>query len=129
MHLMPTQKRLSGDQRKLLDLYAELGEADRHSLLAFADFLAQRGPGVFKEAESLLSEPLKIPRPAKESVVKAIKRLSASYPMLQRELLLDQTSSLMMAHVIHGRDAASVIDDLELMFEERYRLFLEQRQD
>ena len=59
--------------------------------------------------------------------MKAIKRLSATYYMLERERLLDQTSSLMMAHVLQGRDAVSVIDELEVIFSEHYQRYLEDR--
>ena len=74
-------------------------------------------------------EPKPIERPDKESVVKAIKRLSETYYMLQREHLLDQTSSLMMSHVMQGRDAVSVIDELEIVFSEHYERYLQRLDD
>lgn len=61
-----------------------------------------------------------IPRPEEESVVAAIKRLSESYHMLERSALLTETSSLMTAHVMHGRTADEVIDDLEALFQRHY---------
>jgi hypothetical protein len=114
---------LSAEQRRLIQLYAGLAEADRQSLLAFAEFLAQRGTGAAADEAPASSpqDPLAIPRPQEESVVGAIKRLSKSYFMLDRSTLLNETSSLMTAHVIHGRPAAQVIDDLEALFERRYR--------
>jgi hypothetical protein len=56
-----------------------------------------------------------------ETVVAAIRRLSASYPMLDRRRLLNTTSSLMAQHILQGRAAAEVIDQLEQAFLEHYR--------
>jgi hypothetical protein len=52
--------------------------------------------------------------------VKAIKRLMATYPMLDRDKLLHETSGHMTRHVIHGKPAAEVIDELEAMFAQHY---------
>ena len=57
-------------------------------------------------------------------MVKAIKRLSTTYFMLERTQMLDETSSLMMSHVLQGRDAESVIDELEVLFEKHYQQYL-----
>lgn len=127
MQFIPTQKRPSPEQRRLLELFDSLDEQNRLSLLAFAEFLANRDQEVVisdpKDDKPL--EPKLIPRPATESVVKAIKRLSASYFMLERDKMLDETSSLMTAHVMHGRDAVSVINDLERLFERHYQRYLD----
>lgn len=122
MQFIPTQQNLTAQQRKLLDLFASLDQQNRNSLLAFAEFLAGRAQTTaMDEATQALPAELKpIPRPESESVVKAIKRLSATYHMLRREDLLDETSSLMTAHVMRGRDAVLVINDLEMLFERHY---------
>jgi hypothetical protein len=131
MHQIPIQPKLSADQRQLLELYDKLNEQQRQSLLDYATFLSTRtqAGADAKAVESPPAEPLEIPRPREESVVKAIKRLSATYPMLQRELLLDETSSLMMSHVLQGRDAPAVIDDLEILFKRHYQLHLDQKDE
>lgn len=128
MQYIPTQKKLTPEQHRLLDLFSALDPQNQNSLLAFAEFLASRtSPANPEQPEpEALIEPTLIPRPANESVVKAIKRLSASYPMLQKEKMLDETSSLMTAHVMQGRSAASVIDDLERLFERHYQQYLAQ---
>ena len=127
MQFVPTRKRPSPEQRKLLELFDALDEQNRLSLLAFAEFLTNRDQEVviseLKNDKPL--EPKLIPRPAVESVVKAIKRLSASYFMLERDKMLDETSSLMMAHVMRGQDAVSVINDLEWLFERHYQRYLD----
>ncbi len=119
--MLPQIPNLPRDQRKLIQLYKALGEQERASLLAFAEFLGQRNGDAGEEDESNLSpEPIPIPRPAEESVVAAIKRLSSSYHMLDRSVLLTQTSSLMTAHLIHGRPVIDVIDELEELFAGHY---------
>lgn len=125
MQFVPKQKNLSADQKQLLALFGELDDQNRDSLLAFAQFLASRVDSAAATQDSLIQEPKPIERPGQESVVKAIKRLSATYYMLEREHLLDQTSSLMMSHVMQGRDAVSVIDELEVIFSEHYQRYLE----
>ena len=128
MRLVTRQKKLGPQQRQLLELFEQLDAAGRTSLLDYAGFLASRSPEppAVDEADSgVPQQPKPIPRPPNESVVKAIKRLSASYYMLERDRMLDETSSLMMAHVMQGRDAAAVIDDLERLFEQHYRRYLE----
>lgn len=114
--------RLPRDQRSLLDNYTKLDATDRATLRAFAEFLVSRGGGSAKqdEPETKPLEPKAIPRPKQETVVGAIKRLSEAYPMIDRQLLLTETSSLMSAHIMQGRPAAEVIDDLEALFAAHY---------
>ncbi len=110
-------------KRRLLDFYSRLGEENRATLMAFAEFLANRDTeGV--AAEEIPREPLDIPRPEKESVVAAIRRLTKTYPMLERKELLNETSSLMSAHVLQGRAVQDVVNDLERVFRSHYERFL-----
>lgn len=100
---------------KLLSLYRELPDDRREELLRFAGYLHERFavPAVAVEIQS-------IPRPENESVIKAMRRLRATYPMLDAAILLDQASALMSQHVIQGRAAKEVIDDLEVLFRSHY---------
>lgn len=116
---------MTPEQKKLLRYFSELQSGDRETLLAFAEFLAGRG-GV--KAEQPPAEPKIIPRPEHESVVAAIRRLSASYAMLDKAKVLNDASALMAQHVLHGREAVSVIDELEVLFQRHYRRMLEQRE-
>ncbi len=109
----------SPQERRLRQIFRELAEQDQATLLRFAEFLVA-APTALAPAEPL-PEPVLLERPAQESVVKAIKRLTASYPMLNPDELLHRTSDLMSSHVIKGRSAPEVIDDLELMFAEHYQ--------
>ena len=122
---MPNQN-ISTDQRELLKLYTSLNKQDRVTLKTFAEFLVARNPAVNNddcEKGNVKAEPKPIPRPAQESVVGAIKRLSKTYYMLNRSELLNETSSLMTAHIIHGRATSDVIDDLETLFAHYYRQY------
>lgn len=114
------------DERHLTRVYRGLDAESRRTLLRFADFLRseleRRGRGAGDESPSTTgpAEPDTITRPAQETVVGAIKRLSLSYHMLDRRRMLDETSSLMAAHVLNGRPARDVIDELEALFARHY---------
>jgi hypothetical protein len=115
---------LSPEQRELLSLFKGLTPQRQASLLDFARFLSRQemdsadAAPVVQEAPQA---PLDLPRPEQESVVAAIRRLSRNYPMLENGELLHQSAALMSAHVMQGRDAVSVIDELEALFAEAYR--------
>lgn len=106
-------------EKKLLRFFSELPSPQQETLLAFAEFL--HGRLLHEKPE--LTVPQLISRPASESVVGAIKRLSASYPMLNRGPLFNETSSLMAAHVMGGKPAVEVIDQLEQLFSKHYDLW------
>ena len=116
---------LDADQRRLLACYAKLSEADRDTLLAFADFLAARSPEDDTPTATAPQQPKEIARPKKESVVAAIRRLSETYYMLERKDMFSDTASLMGAHVMHGRSARDIIDELERIFKGHYERYLE----
>ncbi len=131
MQFVPKQQKLSSQQKRLLSSFDQLDVQGQETLLAFAEFLQTRQPSAEEtdEQSAAVLEPRAIERPQKESVVKAIKRLSETYYMLEREQLLDQTSSLMMSHVMQGREAVSVIDELEIVFSEHYDRYQQQRKE
>jgi len=118
----------SKEERKLISLFKTLESKDQQTLLKFAQFLSSPSNSLSigeldsddpKPAEEVLV-PVEIERPEKESVIKAIKRLNKTYPMIDKSALLDKTSSLMMDHIMKGREAVSVIDELETLFKEQY---------
>ncbi len=104
---------MTADERRLLRLFRELSPGRREGLLDYGEFLLARAQ---PEIPEIPSEPLAIPRPAQESVVKAIRRLRETYPMLDRAKILHETSGLMTQHLVHGKSAPEVIDELEAMF-------------
>jgi hypothetical protein len=119
--LLQTQP-ASTDERRLLRRFRALDADAKRTLLAFADFLAARAGGAPDVAAVPGPPPAPIPepRPAAESVVAAIKRLRRTYPMLDGGTMLSETSALMSAHVLQGREAAAVIDELEALFARAY---------
>jgi hypothetical protein len=121
--MLPPKVSGSAEQQRLLRLYRQLSKSDRRSLLDFAEFLAGRGADAGAAADLVdasVAEPVAIPRPASESVIGAIRRLSETFPMLDRDGILHEASALMTAHVMHGRSAGEVIDELEVVFRRHY---------
>jgi hypothetical protein len=112
-------------EKRLADIVRRLPAAQAQALLEFAEFLLQRhgaadAIGMPLSGPAEIPAPLDIPRPAEESVVKAVKRLRATYPMLDARKLLNETSALMTQHVMQGRDRAEVIEELEILFRTHY---------
>jgi 16S rRNA A1518/A1519 N6-dimethyltransferase RsmA/KsgA/DIM1 with predicted DNA glycosylase/AP lyase activity len=109
---------VGGDrQQALLAAFGQLDGAQQDMLLEFAAFLAVR---TTVASAAPVTAPQPEPRPAVESVVVAIKRLTRTYPMLDRRKLMGPTSLLMSQHTLQGRAATAVIDELELVFERHY---------
>lgn len=108
---------MKSEEKKLLELFRALPGQERATLLQFAEFLASRAA----PPEPEVLEPLPIPRPDDETVVRAIRRLMETYPMLDRGKLLHETSHYVTQHVIHGRPAAEVIGELEKMFADQFK--------
>ncbi len=111
---------MKSDERHVLHLFRSLSPEQQATLTEFAEFLAQRGGS--EAAPALPTEPLARPRPAEESLVKAVKRLRETYPMLDPGKLLDETAHQMTQHVMHGKPAKDAIDELEAVFAHHYQL-------
>ena len=121
---------MSDDGERLREIFGTLDASGRSTLLAFAEFLRTRAgsvtppPAVARSAAQGRAEPtalVPIPRPEKETVVAAIKRLRRTYPMFKRNAMLNEVYTLMNQHVLEGRPAQEVIDELERVFEQCYR--------
>ncbi len=108
------------DARALADLFNALDEESRQSLFDYAEFLQSRSDGMPQE----IGEPLDIPRADNETVVGAIKRLKQSYPMIDSMEVFAIASNLMTDHMVGGRDAGEVIDEIEALFETTYQKLL-----
>ena len=116
--MLPPKSVNSAPERRLLDAFRRLSPAERDSLLSYAEFLVSRSDA--EPAAEPMAEPRDIQRPSSETVVAAIRRLAETYPMLDREVLLHEASSLMTAHIVRGQPAQQVIDELEVVFRRRY---------
>ena len=107
---------MARDEERLLRLFRTLDAASRRSLLDFAGFLAGRAePAQAPAAAAPLA------RPAVESVVQAIRRLNRSYPGLQRHKLIGHVEKRLAQHMVDGRPAPEVIDELEAFFAAEFR--------
>lgn len=105
----------------LVELYQSLDDERRASLCDYADFLLAKAGPVSRE----IPPPEDIARPESETVVGAVKRLKSKYHMIDSMSVFSAASSLMTDHMVKGRDAAEVIDEMELLFEEAYDKLLE----
>lgn len=116
---------MSNESRHLVKIFNELNEQQRNSLLDYARYLGQQNSPGIPSAEEEKHQPLESSRPENENVVNAIKRLRASYFMLNTDVLLNESSALMAQFMIQGRDAKEVIDDLEILFYNQYQKYLQ----
>jgi len=117
---MPVQA--NKKERKLIKLFKQLDKSNQSTLIAFAEFLSSRDLDEnVAEENVVLAEPLDIERPNDESVVKAIKRLSATYPMVDKETILHPISAVMTSHIMQGKKAHEAIDELETLFLKEYQ--------
>ncbi len=123
---------MSDIQEQLLACLQTLSAEEQRSLLDFARYLAERNgavslpdpaqlaPVAAERKPEPLPEPRDMERPESEKVVAAIKRLSQTYFMLDKTRMLGHTSGLMTQHIMAGRDAREVIDELEGIFRREY---------
>ena len=117
---MPVQA--NKQERKLVKFFKSLDSTNKETLIAFAEFLQSRSTAndnIEKRLEAPI-EPVVISRPETESVVAAIKRLTATYPMVNKEDILHPISNLMTSHIMQGKKAKDVIDKLEHLFEDEF---------
>ena len=122
----------SSIEEQFLQLLNRLSSADQHALLAFARFLDQNAASGVESASGSLTETETFSQPGQEkepnliepaedeTVVAAIKRLRASYPMLSRRVMLEHVTIFMSQHMMDGRDKEEVIAELERVFEQQY---------
>ena len=115
---------MSRNKKSLIEIFEKLDTERQTSLFDFAEFLQSKGDLVVKK----ISEPIEIVRPDKETVVGAIKRLKQTYPMIDSMKVFSSASELMTDHMVKGRDAVEVIDEMEKIFEDFYSKMLKEFQ-
>jgi len=122
--VMPIQG--SKSERKLIKLFKALNVSKQETLISFAEFLLAQAnedndPNLEQgDKKQTITEPLDIERPENESVIKGIKRLSETYPMVNKDNILHPISDLMTAHMLQGKEAEKIIDELEAVFLKEY---------
>ncbi len=114
---------MNAHEKQLLRAFRELPDEQKKSLMDYAEFLVSRAPQATAEQAVNSTELLPIERPAQESVIKAVRRLMATYPMLDRSKLLNDTSGFITQHIIHGKPAVEVIDEMEVFFARHYETY------
>jgi len=105
----------------LVELYEAMDDERKRSLCDFADFLYARAEPISKE----IPAPEDVPRPPKETVVGAVKRLKTKYHMVESMAVFSAASALMTDHMVKGRDVVEVIDEMEFLFEDAYQKLLQ----
>lgn len=111
------------DSKRLMLILRALSEPRQQALLEYAEFLAGKEGAELAAAPP--AEPLDIPRPGQENVVKAIQRLTQTYPMLERNQVFHEASAQMTRHLVHGVPAVEAIDELERIFVRQYQAHLD----
>lgn len=112
--------------KHLITVFDGLDKTSQQSLLDYAEFLQSRSGRNNNLEPGSLQEPGSIPAREGESVIQALKRMSANYPMLDRSRLLNDTSVLVTEHTLQGRDREEVIAELELIFKQHYQSYLDE---
>ena len=116
---------MSEKEQNLITIFKQLNDTDQASVLSFTEFLSSKSkhqPG-YKTEPMVLEKPLDMPRPEDEKVVIAIKRLSATYPMIKSSSVLDHAAKVMTDHMMHGKETKQAINELELLFSEHYEKY------
>jgi len=107
----------------LTDYFFSLDPLYQETLLEFAEFLYKKHG---EKRTQKISRPAAIPRPEKESVIAAMKRLNQTYPMLNKQKILEPASDLLSAHLLKGENAFNTIEKLEQLFMEEYQKLFDQ---
>jgi len=110
--------------KRLDSLMNQLSVTHQQSIIDFASYLVEQYS--LKSVSDEILEPQPVQRPVDETVVCAIKRLKKTYYMLDTDGLLNKASALMGQHMLQGRAAKSVIDDLQHLFESSYEDYRQQ---
>lgn len=125
-------------EKRLLAALERLPEAAQQSVAQYAEFLVQQNGGEVGDGGPLAAEPAppaepEAPQPVApdpdEGPVKAIKRLRATYPMLERRKLLDETSQLISKRYLQDKPEGEVIAELEELFQRHYEHYCRQFED
>ncbi len=106
-------------------LAEKLSPDEQKTLLDYAEYMVSRSTHT-PAVDSVSNVPLDILRPVEETVVAAMKRLSQTYPMLNMDKLLHDASGLMSDHIMKGREALEVIDELQVLFEKHYQEYIDE---
>ena len=94
---------------RLAGLCEKLDDDARRELVEYAELLASRAG----KAPVLASATT---RPAEETVLQAVRRLTRSYPGLRKGSLMQPMGELVSQHILGARAAEEVIEELESLY-------------
>lgn len=115
---------LAKERKRLMTMFERLDPGRRATLSAFAEFLHAQLPPA-----APIAAPRPISRPDEESVVAAIRRLRETYPAVDTKQLFDDVADCMSGHLLRGRPAAEVIDELETLFGNAHKQAIATQED
>ena len=111
-------------KNRLVEITEQLNRDEQAALLEYAEFMLTRS----EHAQTLaIPDPVEIPRPDEETVIAAMRRLSDTYPMLNKDKILHEAAGLMSEHVMQGLEANIVIDKLQILFEGHFQKHNEEK--
>jgi hypothetical protein len=121
---------MTENEKRILAAFERLNEDQQRQVVDYAEFLGNRpggeaeapAPGSPAEPES----PQPVEKDPEEGPVQAIKRLRATYPMLDPSKLLDETTTIMSRRYLQDKPEGEVIEEIEETFERHYRHYLAQ---
>ncbi|MGB8436821.1 MAG: hypothetical protein WCE38_21450 [Burkholderiales bacterium] len=100
---------MTDHRARLVAVLEQLDETGRRTLVEYAEFLVSR-----RKVQA--NPPIVAARPPGETVLQAIKRLNRSYSGLRRAALMQPVGELLSQHMVDGRAAEEVIEDLEALY-------------
>ena len=112
-------------EKRILNAFRLLNSTQQQTLQDFADFLLLRSTG----SDSTDGLPKQIAPAENESVIAALKRYAAMYPMLDKAKMLPETSELISQHVMLGRDKDLIINEIDRLFKQHYQAMCENSDD
>jgi len=120
---------MTENEKRILAAFERLSEDQQRQVVDYAEFLGSRA-GDAAEAPSPASaaepeSPQPVEKDPDEGPVQAIKRLRATYPMLDPSKLLDETTTIMSRRYLQDKPEGEVIEEIEETFERHYRHYLD----
>ncbi len=112
-------------EKRILAALERLPEDLQGQLVDYAEFLVGRAGSESSPGQAEPESPQPVEKAEDEGPIQAIKRLRATYPMLDRRYLLDETSQVMTKRYLRGKAEEEVIQEIEEVFERHYQRYLE----
>jgi len=121
---------MTENEKRILAAFERLSEDQQRQVVDYAEFLGNRAGGEAEGTSPAASpaepeSPQPVEKDPEEGPVQAIKRLRATYPMLDPSKLLDETTTIMSRRYLQDKPEGEVIEEIEETFERHYRHYLD----